>query len=436
MRGLLQLLFGARMVRANRGECRNERILAMNDRPAELAAPPGVAVRTLRVLGTSVTLLPEVRASAEADLGIRIDYQLMDFLSCQREAAMVPGSYDVYEQCFHNLDIVWFWGALQPIDTHRIGDWDRLSPLAKEGGISNYAWRGHGDAPVGKLYVQPGGFLGPKPSRQVSMLPTVHNMDSFGYDPRVFGSGEDGQVSWAWLLDRRAKGRIALVDEPAIGFFDAALAAEAAGEVQFANIGNMTIAEIDRLMALLEERRRQGYFCAAWRDGEEAARLLHAERVSVQSMWAPVYGNLGAMEGHFSEAAPKEGYRAWHGGASLSRHLSGGQLDMVYDYLNWWLTADAGAVMARQGYYMSTPERTRAALSSDEWGYWYDGLPARGDICGPSGKVVARAGALRAGGTYLERTSRIAVWNTVMEEYNYAARAWGRFIRRINEAAT
>ncbi|EKD60784.1 MAG: hypothetical protein ACD_54C00554G0005, partial [uncultured bacterium] len=43
------------------------------------------------------------------------------------------------------------------------------------------------------------------------------------------------------------------------------------------------------------------------------------------------------------------------------------------------------------------------------------------------------AGARRAGGGYEERANRIAVWNTVMEEYNYATRAWDRFIRRVNE---
>ena len=405
----------------------------MNEPDAGLAAPPILARRRLRVLGTLITLLPSVREQAEADLGIEIIPEPLDFIACQRGAAMRPDSYDVYEQCFHNLDIVWFWGALQPIDTERIAEWDRISGLAKEGGISNYAWRGHGDAPVRKLYVQPGGFLGPKPARQISMLPTVHNMDSFGYDTRIFGSGKKVQASWAWLLDRRAKGRIALVDEPAIGIFDAALAAEAAGELHFADIGNMSIAEIDALMALLEDRRRQGYFCATWQSGDQASQLLHDGRVSVQSMWAPVYGDMGAMTGHFAEAVPKEGYRAWHGGASLSRHLTGGDLDMAYDYLNWWLTGFAGAVMARQGYYISTPERTRDLMPPDEWAYWYEGAPAERDLLGPAGNVVVRPGARRAGGTYLERSSRIAVWNSVMEEYNYAARAWGRFIRRVHE---
>ena len=402
--------------------------------PASLAAPPHMERRRLRVRGTSITLLKEVRERAQADLGFNVEYELLEFVACQRLAAMQPEGYDVYEQCFHNLDIVWYWGALQPIDTHRIADWDRITDLSKEGGISKYASRGQGDAPVRKLYVQPGGFIGPKQGRYISMLPTVHNMDSFGFDTRVFGSGDLPAPSWAWLLDRRAKGRIALVDEPAIGLFDAALAAEAAGEMQFADIANMTIAEIDALMALLEDRRRKGYFCATWRSEADAVTLLHEDRVSVQSMWSPIYGNMGKMAGIFVEAAPTEGYRAWHGGGSLSRHLDGAQLDLGYEYLNWWLDGYAGAVMARQGYYMSAPARAKAALAPEEWAYWYDGAPAARDLPGPSGLVVVKAGARRAGGTYQERASRIAVWNTVMDEYNYAARAWDRFIKRVNEA--
>ncbi len=399
----------------------------------DLAAPPHTERRRLRVRGTSITLLKEVRERAQADLGFDVEYELLDFITCQRMSAMEPEGYDIYEQCFHNLDIVWFWGALQPIDTHRIVDWDKINDLSKEGGISKYAWRGHGDAPVRKLYVQPGGFLGPKQGRYVSMLPTVHNMDSFGFDTRIFGNGDVRASSWSWLLDRRAKGRIALVDEPAIGIFDAALAAEAAGELQFADIGNMTIAEIDALIALLEDRRRQGYFCATWRDAPEAAALLITDRVSVQSMWSPIYGDIGKMAETFVESAPIEGYRAWHGGASLSRQLEGARLDMGYEYLNWWLDGYAGAVMARQGYYMSAPESTKAALAPEEWAYWYEGAAAARDLLGPSGMVVVKKGARRAGGTYHDRANRIAVWNTVMEEYNYATRAWHRFIGRVNE---
>ncbi|WP_216824589.1 hypothetical protein [Paragemmobacter aquarius] len=79
-----------------------------------LATPMVVPRRKLRVLGTSITLLDPVRERAKADLGFDIAFEKKDFLSCQRWAAMQPESYDVYEQCFHNLDIVWFWGRCSP----------------------------------------------------------------------------------------------------------------------------------------------------------------------------------------------------------------------------------------------------------------------------------------------------------------------------------
>jgi putative spermidine/putrescine transport system substrate-binding protein len=394
---------------------------------SDLPAPGLVKRRKLRVLGTEITLLEQIRQRAEADLGFAIEFEVLDFLNCQRTAAMAPASYDVYDQCFHNLDIVWFWGCLQPVDTQRIADWDQISGLTREGGINKYAWHGKGDAPVRKLYVQPGAFLGSEPSRYISMLPTVHNLDSFGYDLRVFGKQERHRESWAWLLDPRAKGRIALVDEPAIGIFDAALAAEASGELQFADIGNMTVPEVDALMALLNDRKQQGYFRNVWSNADQASRLVRDDLVSVQSMWSPVYGDLGESAGVFCEAVPIEGYRAWHGGLSLAKHLGGDRLAMAYDYLNWWLSGWPGAVMARQGYYMSTLERVRESLSATEWAYWYEGAAAASDLLGPGGRVVVRTGARRQGGSYWERANRIAVWNTAMDEHNYASRAWDSF---------
>ena len=139
----------------------------------KLSSPPQVKRRILRVRGTDVTLLEEVRQMAVADLGFDIQHESLDFLTCQHRAAMDPMNYDIYEQCFHNLDIVWYWGALQPIETRRIKQWDNIGDLAKTGGISKYTWTGHGDAPVRKLYVQPDGTLGQQPMPTISMLPTA-----------------------------------------------------------------------------------------------------------------------------------------------------------------------------------------------------------------------------------------------------------------------
>lgn len=400
-----------------------------------LLASPAIrsGTRTLRVLGTDITQIELVREHAQADLGFRLELEVLDFQNCERKAATRPDSYDVYDQCFHNLDIVWFWGALQPIDTRRITDWEMVSPLTREGAINKFASPGLGDTPVSRLYVQPSEFLGSTPSQYISMLPTVHNFDSFGFDRAVFDGAEGNRPSWAWLLDPRARGRIALVDEPAIGLLDAALAVEASGELSFGDLGNLTVAEIDALMAVLENRRRQGYFQCLWRTSEEAARLARDGLVTVQSMWSPAYGDLGARADEFVEAVPVEGYRAWHGGLALARHLQSDRLDMAYEYLNWWLSGCAGAIMARRGYYMSVPERVREAVSPQEWEYWYEGGIARIDLPGAFGQTVARAGTRRPGGAYWKRARNIAVWNTSMDEHNYAARAWTRFALAVRE---
>jgi putative spermidine/putrescine transport system substrate-binding protein len=119
-----------------------------------------------------------------------------------------------------------------------------------------------------------------------------------------------------------------------------------------------------------------------------------------------------------------EGYRAWHGGLSLSARLEGRQLDIAYDYLNWWLSGWPGAVVARQGYYMSVLDRIRPHLSEAEWNYWYGGRPAAVDLPGPGGETSIKAGSLRSGGSYWDRAANIAVWNTTMDEHNYLVRRW------------
>jgi putative spermidine/putrescine transport system substrate-binding protein len=120
---------------------------------------------------------------------------------------------------------------------------------------------------------------------------------------------------------------------------------------------------------------------------------------------------------------------------SLRHGLGGAELDMAYEYMNWWLSGWAGAVMARQGYYMSVTDPVEASLTPDEWAYWYLGEEAQSDLAGPYGQTVVKMGARRSGGAYWDRANRIAVWNTVMDEHNYAARAWSRFVDRVKRGA-
>lgn len=260
-------------------------------------------------------------------------------------------------------------------------------------------------------------------------MPYVHNVDSFGYDTRVIQRAQGyTEESWGWLLDDANRGKVALVNAPTIGIFDAALAAQAQGLVTFKDIGNMTISEIDQLFAILIDKKQSGHFAGFWTSVPQSVEFMVNRRVHIQSMFSP---GVSACKGQgipVRYAAPKEGYRAWQGVMCLSSHTSGYVKDAAYDYMNWWLSGYPGAFIARQGYYISNPQRSRPLMSEAEWDYWYEGKEAPVSLNGTDGKQSVNAGERRDGGSYTKRFSNIAVWNTVMDNYDYSLDRWYEFL--------
>ncbi len=124
----------------------------------------------------------------------------------------------------------------------------------------------------------------------------------------------------------------------------------------------------------------------------------------------------------------KEGYRSWGGGLGLSSKLTGVALDAAYEYINWYLSGWVGGFLMRQGYYSAVPKTSRLFMSDEEWGFWYEGKPAMGDIKSPSGQVMEKAGAVRDGGAFTDRMGQVACWNSVMDENQYMVRKWNEFI--------
>ena len=384
---------------------------------------------TLRVLGTHVTLQEQIRRAAEADLGFKVEFTPGGSASVLQQASTRPESFDVYEQWSNSINILWRSGAIQPLETERIDQWSSINPISKTGRLSAGDRIGAGDAPNTLLYVQPGNMLGKRSSGRVSFLPYVHNVDSFGYDTRHVPIGEAySEESWGWLLDERWRGRVAVVNEPTIGLFDLALAAQAKGLIKFKNIGNMTVAEIDRLFEILVGLKREGHFTGVWNSVPESVGFMQSGRAVIESMFSPGASALRASGVPVRYAAPKEGYRAWHGVMCLSSACSEQASDAAYAYMNWWLSGRAGAVMARQGYYISVPDPIRTYMTQDEWAYWYAGETARAELLGTDGRVIAREGERRSGGSYEERFSKIAVWNTVMDNYEHSLTRWGEFL--------
>ncbi len=392
------------------------------------ALAPRIHVRRrprLRVLGTHVTLQEPLRVRAEADLDIDIEFAPGGSAEVLQQASTRPGSFDVYEQWSNSVEILWQAGAIRPIERSRIARFDEVNGLCKVGRVVPGAPLGAGAAPVGLLGVQPDGSLGADPSGQLSFLPYVHNVDAFGYNAAICGRGEPYVTeSWSWLLDERWSGRVGVVNEPAIGLFDLALACRAKGLVTFADIGNITRAEMDELFDVVLRLRRDGHFHGFWTSVPHSIDLMSSGRVVIESMFSPAATVLRGQGLDVVYAAPREGYRAWHGVMCLSSQATEEATEAAYAYMNWWLSGWPGAFVARQGYYISTHDRCREHLSDAEWRYWYGGEPARQPLRGSDGTVCVAPGEVRRGGDYAQRLGNIAVWNTVMDTYEYSLSRW------------
>ena len=394
---------------------------------AGLSAPfiLGAKKPVLRVLGTHVTLQEKLRQMAMKDLNIELQFEAQGSAAVLQKAAANPKSFDLYEQWSDSINVLWQAKAIQPIDVKELKYWSEINELPKTGKISPKAKIGAGDSPNKILFVQEDGSLGLKDTGKISFMPYVHNTDSFGYNTQKIPKGVAYETeSWAWLLDEKYKGKVGLVNAPTIGVFDAALAAQGAGLMEFQDIGNMTVAEIDKLFSILKKKKQEGHFSGFWTSVPQSVEFMASDRVWQQSMFSPGVSAINGRGVPVTYAAPKEGYRAWYGVMCMSSKISNEAKEAAYKYMNWWLSGQPGAFIARQGYYISNPERSRALMSKEEWDYWYEGKVAQKNLRGTDDKVCALKGTFRDGGSYVQRFNNIAVWNTVMDNYDYSLDKW------------
>ena len=91
--------------------------------------------QTLRVLGTSVTLLDVVQDLARRDLDINIEFDVRGGVETQQKGILRPDDYDIYDQWFHSIDLLWTAGAIQPIQCDRLELWKDIGNLTKFGSL-------------------------------------------------------------------------------------------------------------------------------------------------------------------------------------------------------------------------------------------------------------------------------------------------------------
>jgi len=259
----------------------------------------------------------------------------------------------------------------------------------------------------------------------MTLIPTIYNADTLGIRPDLIGRPID---SWAELLNPEFKGKASILDISSIGIMDAAMVAEAMGEIKYGDKGNMTKDEIDQTIAMLIEAKNAGQFRAFWKTFDESVNLMASGEVVIQSMWSPAITAVRAKGIPCVYQPLKEGYRSWGGGIGLASHLSGLELEAAYEYINWYLSGWVGGFLMRQGYYSAVPETSKDFMTENEWGYWFEGEPAQEEIVNPQGQVMEKAGAVRDGGSFYDRMGAVACWNSVMDENTHLVRKWNEFI--------
>ena len=358
-------------------------------------------------------------------MGFTVTGQAMGYGDMFSKMLNQNDQYEIAEGYYNDMDVMLPAKVWQPLDTKKIKDWEKVTNLTKTGKLTPESSVGQGDAPYLNLWVDAQGNKTKGPSQYISMAPAFHNADFLGYNPK--GTGRPIE-SWGELLNKDFKGKVALLNVPQIGVMDAAMAIEALGLKKFVDKGNMTKAEIDFLIDYLIPLKKAGHFRAFWENFGQSVNLMVNGEVVLESMWSPAVAAIQAEGVPCVYAFPKEGMRGWHGGLAISAKVKGKQLDQAYEYINWWLAGWPAAFVARQGYYHSIPDNAKKYLEADEWDYWYMGKPAAKDLSDPFGTVIIKKGDVRSGGSYWTRYSKIAVWNSLMDENDYLVKRWTEFL--------
>jgi len=382
---------------------------------------------TLRQFGTGTSNLNAIAERVKQDLGFTLQMTALDTDAVTQKAVTQPRSYDVADIEYFICKKVFPTGVLQPMQTSRIKLYDKIVPIFTTGHLTPETPIAQGTAPSTVSFVeQPGAkAFAQRPTEWMTLIPTIYNADTLGIRPDLVGRPI---ANWRDLADPAFKGKAAILNIPSIGIMDAAMVMESLGRIKYGDKGNMTRDEIDRTVAFLIETKHAGQFRAFWKSFDESVNLMSSGEVVIQSMWSPAVTAVRAKGIACKYQPLAEGYRAWAGGLGLASHLKGIELDAAYDYINWYLSGWCGAYLNRQGYYSAVLDTAKENMTADEWGYWMEGKPATADIVSPDGKVIDKAGAVRDGGSFMERMGHVACWNSVMDQDRYMVGKWNEFV--------
>jgi spermidine/putrescine-binding protein len=373
-----------------------------------MAHAQDLAGQTLRTTGLSVTVQDRILEMFTEATGVgSASGTPATFPDAQTKILSGSSDYDTWEIIAERLPALIATDNVETINTSSLKNWANIRDtftsfnpdMPERAQIAGQIWA---DAGQTELY----------------MVPAVYNYDSIGYNPEVLSAEEAN--TWTAIFDPKWKGKSGLNVDPLIAFGQAILALNSMGEMDVANPGNPTQAEIDEAAAFLISKKKEGQFRALWGDFGELVNLMASGEMVVCDAWQPAVMAVKAQGKPAQYAVPKEGYRAWAIGPSMLKGTP--NRDAVIAYADFWLSGQPGIAVTEQGYY-SPSTNIKDVMDPKKYAFWYEGKPWEGE---PERGI--NPGDLRDGGSLEERASNVAYWHQWPDEYDYLIQKWDEFL--------
>ena len=84
---------------------------------------------TLRLIGTGVSQINEIRDKAQEDLGFKLEMRALSTEENNQIAITQPDQYDIFDGEYFSLPLVVPLGNVQPIDVTNIIEWAKIVPF-------------------------------------------------------------------------------------------------------------------------------------------------------------------------------------------------------------------------------------------------------------------------------------------------------------------
>ncbi|MCB0128266.1 MAG: hypothetical protein KDE58_38635, partial [Caldilineaceae bacterium] len=150
--------------------------------PAAEASGPEINTQqikdiVLRQIGTGVSAMNEIQQQAQEDLGFTIQMTALSTTENNQRAITQPGTWDIFDGEYFSLPLVVPSGNLLPLDTSRITEFDKISPLFITGKLTEESVIAQGTAPHKVMFL-----TGPEstefaaePTGYATLIPTIYN---------------------------------------------------------------------------------------------------------------------------------------------------------------------------------------------------------------------------------------------------------------------